>query len=447
MGMAIMGIFIGCIYAWCTSSMVWSSILGLSLLGLTGYCTVTDAFTKAISNSTVQLIFFMLVFASIASICGLTDVIADYIITRKIAKGRPWVLSFILIFACYVASALVDPIPAILICWGFLYTICKEVGYKPYEKWPELMVVGIVYGSIMGFTLFPFKVAVVANYGLLAAAMGVKTVDFSYLSFMVFAFIFGVACMVLYLLMCKYFLRVDVSKLTEVDLTQKERAKMDGYQKIGLWLLFGLIFGMLLENFLPAGSYIGTALKSFGTVGVVVFFIGIAVYIPYKGKPYMTFKKMADEGIAWNLVFMIAAAMTLSTALVADGAGFKAYLIKVITPLMGGTSSIVFISAFLIAALILTNFINNVAVSAIMIPVMYPFSQSLGFNPIAVTAVFIFMTDMAIMLPSASPSGAMIHGNREWITGVHAIKYAVETMILTAIAGVVIGIPLAMALF
>lgn len=42
-GMAILGIFIGCIYAWCTASMIWSSILGLALLGLTGYTTFTGA--------------------------------------------------------------------------------------------------------------------------------------------------------------------------------------------------------------------------------------------------------------------------------------------------------------------------------------------------------------------------------------------------------------------
>lgn len=52
-GMAILGIFIGAIYAWCTVSLIWPSILALTLLGLTGYCTVQQAYATAAGNNTV----------------------------------------------------------------------------------------------------------------------------------------------------------------------------------------------------------------------------------------------------------------------------------------------------------------------------------------------------------------------------------------------------------
>jgi len=446
-GMTVMGIFIGCIYAWCTVEMIWSSIFGLCLLGLTDYCSVSQALAKAATNRTVMLIFAMLLVASIASICKLTDVIADYLITRKIAKGRPWVLSFILLLSSYIGTALVDSVPAILICWGFLYTICKEVGYKPYEKWPELMVVGIVYASIMGFILFPFKVAVVANYGFLASAMGQDSINYSYMGYIIFAFIFGITSMVLYLMMCKYILRADASKLISVDLSQKQLSKMDGRQKIGACLLGSFIILMLMENFLPHGSAVGGILKSMGTTGITIFFVGLAIFIPYKGKPYMSFKEMADHGLAWPLLFMIGAAMTLAVAMVSKEAGFQQLIMESITPLLGESSSTTFIIVFLLVAIVLTNLINNVVVSVMMIPIMYPFSQSLGFNPVAITAVFLFITMVAVLLPSSSPAGAMIHGNREWIKGGSAIKYGLYTIILSTLACLVIGVPLSMLCF
>lgn len=44
-GMKVLGVFLGLIYGWCFVEMLWPSILGLVMLGLSGYCTVTEAFS------------------------------------------------------------------------------------------------------------------------------------------------------------------------------------------------------------------------------------------------------------------------------------------------------------------------------------------------------------------------------------------------------------------
>ena len=235
-GMNVLGIFIGAIYAWCTIGIIWPSILALILLGFSGYNTVIGCFGAAISNSTVLLIIFMCIFATLAQVSGLTNYIANKIITMKIVNGRPWVLSFMLMVACTVATALVD-------------SVAEEAGYQKGDKWPLLMIIGIVFASIMGFSFFPFKVAVVANFGFLESAMG-STVSYSYGAYMLFNFIYAMINLVAYILVCKYILRADVSNLQNFKIEKKE-FPLDKRQKITIALIVGLIICMLIPNFVP----------------------------------------------------------------------------------------------------------------------------------------------------------------------------------------------------
>ena len=366
-GMAILGIFIGAIYAWCTVSLIWPSILALTLLGLTGYCTVQQAYATAAGNNTVLLALFMMLFASIIGESGLTQWIADWIISRKISQGRPWVMSFMLLLAAYIATVFVDSVPAILICWGFLYAICEQIGYKPRDKYPTLMIIGIVFASIMGFGFFPFKIAVVANYGFLASAMG-GPVDYSYGAYIVFSFVFGLLGVLMYILMCKFILRPDVTLLKNANMAilAGEQKRITGKQKLTVILLIVLIVALLLPSFLPKTTFLGGLLSSIGTTGIVALMVGVVIFINYQGKPFAEFREMMYKGVSWDLIFMIAAALTLAGGLTSDTTGIKPMLMQVVMPLLDGKSAFVFCAVFMIIALVLTNLINNIVVSAII---------------------------------------------------------------------------------
>lgn len=49
-GMRVLGILIGCIYAWSIGELIWPSILSLILLGFMGENTVTGIFSSAYGN-------------------------------------------------------------------------------------------------------------------------------------------------------------------------------------------------------------------------------------------------------------------------------------------------------------------------------------------------------------------------------------------------------------
>ena len=55
-GMAVLGIFFGCIYAWTIGEIFWPSILALVLTGFIGENSVGGVFTAAFGNATLHMI-------------------------------------------------------------------------------------------------------------------------------------------------------------------------------------------------------------------------------------------------------------------------------------------------------------------------------------------------------------------------------------------------------
>ena len=196
---------------------------------------------------------------------------------------------------------------------------------------------------------------------------------------------------------------------------------------------------MLIPNFVPTTFWLSATLKAIGTTGIAVMFLGIAAFLRCDGEPYVNFAQLAAKGMPWDLVFMISTALTLAGALVSQDSGF---IVKNVGGILGAGSAIGFIVIFLVASAILTNLINNIVVSAIFIPIMYTFSTSLGFDPVPVVVLFIIVCNMAIMLPSSSPAGAMIHSNKGWVPGTSAIKYGFIFMIMSTLIAICIGLPM-----
>lgn len=95
MGMKAIGIFAGLIYGWIFIDLIWPSLLGIILLSFTGYGTLTGIFGEGFGSEIVLLIIFFSVFTKWLEDIGLTNSIAQWMLTRKILVGRPYLFIFI----------------------------------------------------------------------------------------------------------------------------------------------------------------------------------------------------------------------------------------------------------------------------------------------------------------------------------------------------------------
>ncbi len=447
LGMTILGIFIGALWGWINCGFIWPSVLALIMLGLTDYYegSASRAITDAIGNKSVQMVFFLLVLTALLTTTGISDYMANRLVSAKLAKGRPWVLSIFLIMAAFVCSALQCNLAGVLICWEFVGTICRQVGFTKQDKWPKMMAVGIAFANGVGLVVVPFAVGVVASFGYLNGASGDRF-SYDYFKYILFAVVFSLATMAIFFLFCRFMIRPDMSKLEKEISVGKSVESLDGRQKFALALIIALIVVTVLPSLLPAGG-LKDLLNAIGTNPLLMLLIGIAIFFRDKqGKQIFTFEQLAGKGVLWGMLFMVATAMTCSTALSNGDTGFITLFTNIFSPLFEGRSPYIFSLFICLFTLVLTNFINNSIAGALMVPVMYSFAQSVGANPLAITAIICFVSGIGIMLPCASPVGALLSGN-EWVTQKDIFVYGSVAALAIMVSCAVVGIPYANLIF
>lgn len=421
-GMQVVGIFLGCIYGWTMVSVVWPSLLGLLVLGFTEFGAMPATFQAAYGGDVFLFVFFMLSFAALITKSGVTDFIAKWIISRKIAKGKPWVIAFLVYCAAYVVGALVSVMPSIVICWTLTYQLCKEFKYTSKDLYPKLMVIGVVNAALMGHCLFPFKAFAVMMLKVLNTQLGIN-VDFAV--FTLFAFILGFGCVILYLLICKYIYKPDVQPIVNSAYVYENTEKLNTYQKQVLGLLFAMVILLLLPGFLPEGI-IKTFLTKVGNTGIVVVLLTLAGFIKLRnGSSFADIAELIKAGVPWPTMILLATAMALSTAIGADATGIKALFQTVFNPILTGHGTLMFFFLVILLGIALTNVINNVVVGLILVPIICAASTALGFPPEILTVAICLLLNITFLLPSGSPIAAFLHGNSEWVSSIEVQKYSI----------------------
>ena len=445
-----MGIFIGALWGWITCDMIWPSILALSMLGFTGYAegvtNVQAVLTQAISNGSVQLILWLLVFSALLTTTGISEWCVKKLVNSKLCKGHPWRLSFIICLATWICAAFGAGFAAILICWQLVYTISEQVGYTKADKWPKMMVCSVIFFNALGAMALPFQGGVVGCFGYLANQMGEGYKGYSYIHYLIFSLVFCACVMAFYFLFCKFFLRPDMQHLQQ-SIDVGEVGKLNTRQIMAVWALVAMMVLMIVPSCLPMGA-VKTFFNTLGTTACVLLIVGFVTFLRDKnGKPYFTFKELANGGILWPMLFMVATAITVGGALAIPATGFTATITSAFAPVLNHASPYVCAALIAIATMLLTNVINNSVASAIMVPVMYPFANSLGINPLMMTTIICFCANCGLLLPCASPAGAMMHGNKEWVSTKEVEKHALLGILAILLVTFAVGIPLGAALF
>lgn len=446
LGMNIVGIFIGLLFGWMTIGLIWPSILGCVALVLIGGMKVADVLAGGWGSTTQMLIFFMIVVAGIVEQSGVSRFIAMFLITRKWVLGKPWVFTFVFLGAAFLLAAVTSTIPTIIICWSIWYSICSQVGYKPYQPFPSFMVVGVVMAATFGLSVFPFRPVGILVFGILQDLSGLTV---NYLTYTCFTLPLCLLCILVFTLLGKLVFHIDVSLLKNLneDSFKDVDLSLNKQQKAILIFVALLIVLLLVPSVLPQTFFLAALLKKLDAVGTAMLLVVVMCALKVDGKPILNFKEVCRKGMQWDVLMLTAVVMPLSSVLTADETGVTDFLLKVLSPLFEGRSAITFLMIAVFSAVIITNFAVNNVVGAILLPVFYPFALQLGIAPLALTSLLVFTCHFALLTPAASPMAALLHGNTQWCRTTDIYKYGFLIVISSMIVSWVVGIPYALFLF
>ena len=304
-GMQILGIFCGTIYLWSTVGNIWPSVLGIIALGLTDYCTILEAVAKGMSSPILFQIMMMLIVAGGISETQFVSAIINWLMSRKMVQGRPWLISGIFLFATFFLVVLVN-IPAILLMWALLYNMAELVGYKKGDKYMTAMVVGMFLAFMFGNCFFPFT-------GIRAAMCSAFTkmsgFEISYSVYMLSALVMGTVGLLLYLFAMKIIFRVDISRLQGFSVEQllQEKIVLTLREKVAI---YGFLIGMLftaLFGILPKNSFLGGILGTLSLSGIFALMLVVLAAIRIDGKPVLDVQFLAGKYMQWGVIFIIMA--------------------------------------------------------------------------------------------------------------------------------------------
>ncbi len=449
-GMQVICIFIGLIYLWTVIDTVWPGFIAIFLLGISDFGTMNQVLTMYLGNPTIVFLLTIFMFASILIRSQISVYLARYLVTRDFIQGKPWALTTMLLLTSYAVAG-IHTVSAVFIMWPVLYSIFKECGYKKGDKYVSYMIVGVAFMVVLMFATDAIKdgafmVILVANQIATSPAYNLEPLNI--VAYLPFAVTISMVSLVIYVLLMRFIVRVDVSALKNFNiqtLKANPLPPMSWKQKTTIALFLLLASWLIIGGLLPVTNPLGAFLKE-NQMGIGFIIMLIAFGLQYKGEKFTTLPEVMG-GAPWNVYFIIVAAMLFGAALSAPSTNFNVVIEYVLRDFFQGFSYFSLIVASVILAIALTNFTNSVVTGLIFAPILIPLCLSFGYNPMPVLACFFFTVLIALCTPAASPFAALVFGNTEWIDSADATKCGIIASLIAVSVVLVIGVPLAMMLF
>ena len=452
-GVKCLFIFIGMVYLWSTVNPLWPSMLGMVMLGLSGYAGEGAAGFKAvmaasIGNDTVILLMLTTILFGALDVLGVTKHIAKWCLTRKIIDGRPYLFLTAVYVTSYIISVIVSPPTAVLIIWPVALHMMNVFGVTKEERIWHHYFVGLFAIMCIAQPVLPFKGAQLLILNNIQKLAGTEV---NWGTYMLFNISIAAIMTTGYLLVLKFIIKPDITKLQHVTAEQVAEAlplpKMDRAQKMLMISLPAFIILMLAPSFL--GKYIPflNIFNVIGSTGLAMVFLVFFMIVRHEGKPIINYNFISSKAFNWGTIFMVAAAVYGANTLSAESTGVKLLIVDLLNPILGGCSEMVFVTLMLACALILTSFANNAGIGLILLPVAAAFTEQMGIPFLPVGIGVGMMVFCSMLTPAASPHAAMAYGRKDLYDGRAMIGIGLPFCIAYIAVYVLIGYPMAKAFF
>ncbi len=432
-GMRCLTVFVAMVVGWTLSAGAWPSLMGLLLFPATGVFTFSEFLGTGWGSDTLFFMIAAFVLVGYLKESGISQWMVNWLMTRKFLEGHPWRLVTMILVAAYIICSLVNFLVGLFLMWEIVYGITRNIGQKPYDKFPSLMVFGIAMQCAFSLVTFPWSMNAIANLGVYATVTGEAA---NMLRYMLFMIPFGALEIAAYVLLCKFVFRLDVGPLKGVtmDMLNPEDSILTPDRKRAGLLLILFIIMLLLPSFFPAESAFRQFYGRFGTTGIIVLFFVIACLIYTKdGRKVVDFAKLAATNVPWNMVLMVAVILAIGACLRSELTGIAPFLAQNIVPIMTSVPGIAAIIVFLCVETVLTNFLINMVVVAMFLPVFMPAAAGLGTSPELLAFLIMLTSTNAILTPAGCAAAAMLFPNKEWMRTSDIYKYGVPTVIVNIV--------------
>ena len=440
-GVTIFFVFVGTLLMVIGSnSLIWPIFAAMA--GLVAYgCTDGNAIAAALfSNGTVVMMLGVFPLSWALNESGFGYVVAHFLLTRKVLKGRPVLFTMVLFLALLVMAIFTSVFGALMFGLPLVKTLCKQAGYDTDSQYYKLCQVGTYMFATMGCMFFPFTNGMVfASLNSISTAFGAEV---STVAYTISGLVVDVVFIIIYVLMMKFVFRADMSKMANIDAGKLSSEGDNKVTKKQLVLVISFIIAALYSfvvALLPAGAAITIFLSRFGGSLWFCMIVAILCIVHMDGKPIMDIRRALKEGVDWNTLFAIGGFMMLGNYVSSEDSGIMGWLSQVFKPILGGIDNIfVLMLIVCLITIIVSNFFSNMMTVIIFGSVVGPFVANFtNINPVVIMTALVFCAWNAYLTVAANGTAPILLGYEGidtkfiWTKGIIiTIVYAVVAALL-----------------
>lgn len=439
LGMGVLGIFVGALYGWVTVGIAPVCILAMAGLALYGYASFSEMLVSGLGSSSCVLVIAMFPLVGMLNRSGVVRWLAIKCFHSKLAQKAPYLFFLMLYLVEGIIMAITIAMPLIFLFWELFEQLFDLNGMKR-DKTTKLLIIISAFAASAGNFMYLYNYASQATLGLFMNATGLSMPNA--VSWFILCFVVFLAMLVVILLYARFIVKIQVPKLNVDEL--EDAGTLSGYQKAVGTVFIIFLAVMILISVLPASSGFVVTMNKLGAAGIALICTVVIVLLNYKDG--CDFQACASTGAMWEIFFMILFIAILGGTFTSERTGINAWIFATISPIFDGMSDLTFMACSVIAATVLTNFLNNFVVCTFMIPLCCGIAASRGINPYAITAVIMIGTNCGLMLPSSSTYGAIL-ASSDMVETKDCVIHGFAETVLSILVLIVIGIPLAQMLY
>ena len=149
-GASALSLFISTVYLWITYGTGWTSMLSIGLLAFTGIAPAATIMGNSFGNSTTVICIGTLILCVALEENGVTRLIANWFITRKIVNKKPYMFLFMFLLANLFICYFMEATAVMIIFLALGKSILDSLGYTAEDKFSKSLYFGILWITCVG---------------------------------------------------------------------------------------------------------------------------------------------------------------------------------------------------------------------------------------------------------------------------------------------------------
>ncbi|MFH1031374.1 MAG: SLC13 family permease [Chloroflexota bacterium] len=451
LGMKIAGIFLFTIIWWATVGTGYPSLLAIILLIVTGAMTAKSVFAVSWGNWLVLFIIGVMGLSGGLRDSGFSRRFAVWFMSRRFARGRPWMMIAMLLLACSLMGMVLSLTANCIIFMAIVAPMLEGMGFKKGDKFAAMVMMGIAWASTASFVMTP-----IASVGNLLVINWIQR-DAGYTVTFPQWFLWGIPMGLLVYLMLlaiyRFVVRPDVTKIAEMSAEYIRKAKNEmGAMKLEEKIAVGVFLAVIICWLLPdlgrnAFPGVSTYLTNIGRAIPPLAGAALLCIITVKKQPVLHFDRWMAEHTEWGTIALVATIAIMGEIVGDPQTGIPQLLTKVFQPLAAGAPLYVFVLMGIAWVILQTNVMSNMVSATLVYAVMIPIMVKAGVgNPAALGVGIAAASNLAFALPSATTSTALVVGSG-WVPVPFLGRYGVILVVPMILLFTFVGYPYANLIF